>query len=165
MAATSQTAIANRRFAKAGGLCRQACATIGGFRTRLRDGGGASPAVSFGCRSRPARVSSFIFTPIASRPFGLSPPRPCLLASSLILPARSGSRFIFFAGFERFLRENCRRHCGRRGSRRRRSIRSGSSRSKVLSRRWIFAGMARAFFCGFIPPKGLRWNRRRSGFA
>jgi hypothetical protein len=56
-------------------------------------------------------------------------------AKRLVLRARNGSRFFSFAVFARFSRENCRRHCGRRGSRRLSSTRSGSSRSKALSRR------------------------------
>ena len=47
----------------------------------------------FGCRSRPARGASFIFTPIVNLHFGLSRPRPCRSAFLLILPARIGSRF------------------------------------------------------------------------
>ena len=74
-------------------VCRQAYAAMGGVsgapsRRRWRFAGRF-----FGCRSRPARVSSFIFTPIANLRFGLSRPRPCLSAFSLILPARSGSPF------------------------------------------------------------------------
>jgi hypothetical protein len=49
---------------------------------------------SFGCRSRPARGSSFISTPTASRLFGLLLPRPCRSVFSLILRARSGSPFL-----------------------------------------------------------------------
>ena len=53
----------------------------------------------FGCRSRPARGSSFIFTPIVNLHFGLSRPRPCRSAFSLILPARIGLPFFFLCGF------------------------------------------------------------------
>ena len=73
--------------------------------------------------------------------------------------------FYFLCGLCAVSPANCRLPCGRRGSRRRSSTRSGSSRCTVLSKRWTFAAMARAFFCGFILPKGLRRNKHPTVFA
>src|SRR5580704_18065536 len=159
MAATSQTAIANGRLAQAGGLA-------GKFTVKLAPLWGI-----FGraFETEAALRRPFLWLPVAAgtgvvlylyadREPSLWLIAPAAVSLGVLAYFARANRVAFFsfAGFARYLRENCRRPCGRRGSRRRSLPRSGSSRSKALSRRWTFAGMAHASFCGFIPPKGLR---------
>ena len=160
MVGMSETAIANGRLVKAGGF-------VGKFAVKL------APLWGVFGRAFETEVAlrrPFLWLPVAAGTgvvlylyadrepslWLITPAALSLGVLAYLARANAGSCFSSFAGFARFLQENCRRPCGRRVSRRRSSTRSGSSRSKVLSSKWIFAATARGSSCGFIPPKGLR---------
>ncbi len=164
MAGTSETAIANGRLVKTEGFAVKLAQLWGVFGRAFE--------------TEVALRRPFLWLPVAAgtgvvlylyadREPSLWLIVPAALSLGVLAYLARAKRvvFFFFAVFARFLRENCRRPGGRPVSRRRSLTRPGSSRSEVLSSKWIFAAMARGSSCGFIPPRGLRHGRHRCGRA
>lgn len=162
MAGTSQTAIGTERLAKTGRFAGWLGAKFVGLRGLF--------ARSFETEAALRRL--FLWLPVAAGTgvvlylcadrepsLWLIAPATVLLGVLAFLARGNRVTFFFFVDYAPSLPANCRRRCGRHGSRRQFLTGSGLRRSKALSRKWIFAAMARASSCGPIPPLGFRLNR------
>ena len=155
MAGMSETAIASGRLAKAGGFAFK-----------------FAPLWELFGRAFETEVAlrrPFLWLPVAAGTgvvlylYADREPSLWLIAPAAVAARRPrlscagerGSRFAVSAGFARSSPANCRRPCGRRGSRRRSSTRSGSLRCKALSRRWTFAATGARFLLRVHSAEGL----------